>query len=228
MSLIVNANVEKYDDIYKNGHDKSYPNLDLVRLERWYFNGKPGAALDYGCGTGVNMIHLLSRGYRATGIEASAEGLKLVERKLQSLPADQRERADLKLIDPNSKRLPLDDNSLDYVVCMSVLSLLETKERIQELIAEFHRVLKPGGKMIVDVNGPTSDFAAKGKFISEDIYEFSLRDHHKGGVLCYCPQSKESFAKLFGQGWVMDDLGYVAFNYANINELEFLACVHKA
>lgn len=226
MALVVSRNVEKYEDIYKRGHDKSYPTLDLVRLESWYFKGQPGKAIDYAFGTGINTIHLLKRGYSVTGIEAAPEAIKIAERKLAEMP-ELKDRADLILIGLDDERLPLEDASYDYVVCMSVLSLLESKERIQKLIAEFHRVLKPGGKMIIDVNGPQGDFAAKGRFVGDDTYEYTLREHHKEGLLCYCPQTKEAFGKLFGDGWVVDDLGMVAFSYMGCDELEFIACVHK-
>jgi len=227
MSLVVSKNVEKYDDIYKKGHDKSYPNLDLVRLEGWYFKGDGGKVLDYGFGTGNNLIHMLRRGYSVTGAEASIEAVRLLERKLAAMP-DLKSRATLVRIETKDELLPMKDESFDFIVCMSVLSLLETKDRIQTLVTEFQRVLKPGGKMIIDVNGPGSDFALKGKFVSDDLYEYILRDHHADGILCYCPQSKESFGRLFGTGWVVDDLGMVAFDYAGMHEFEWLACVRKA
>ena len=43
--LVVKQNRDKYDDIYRKGYDKKYPNLDLVRMERWFFKGKPGRVL---------------------------------------------------------------------------------------------------------------------------------------------------------------------------------------
>jgi ubiquinone/menaquinone biosynthesis C-methylase UbiE len=226
MALVVSRNVEKYEDIYKQGHDKSYPTLDLVRLEGWYFKNQPGVALDYAFGTGVNMIHLLKRGYTVTGIEAAPQAINIARRKLDAMP-EIAGRATLKLIETDADRLPLADASFDYVVCMSVLSLLESKDRIHKLLAEFQRILKPGGKMVIDVNGPEGDFALKGRFIGDDIYEYTLREHHKEGVLCYCPKSKEAFGKLFGPGWIIDDLGMVAFEYMGCNELEFIACVRK-
>lgn len=224
-SLVVTKNVEKYEQNYRKGYDKRYPNLDMVRLEAWYFNKKTGMALDYGCGTGCNMLHLLDCGYRVVGMDASSESIKLVATKLKARPEIQ-ERSALHLIKPNEPRLPCDDESFDYVVCLSVLSLLETHERISQLIAEFHRVLKPGGKMIIDINGPESNFASKGRFVSDDTFEYFLSPDNADPLRCYCPRTKEVFAKLLS-AFVIDDVGHVSFEYVGHRDFEFLACVHK-
>lgn len=226
-ALTVPTNVQKYDDIYRRGYDKSYPNLDLVRLEKWYFKGQTGTMLDYGFGTGANAMHMLDCGYAIVGLEASKESLALAEAKLNQRP-HVKDRARFQAIDPIAERLPLDNESVDYVVCMSVLSLLESKERIAQLVAEFHRVLKPDGKMIVDINGPSGDFASKGRFVSEDLFEYTLRDHQTEPLRCYVPATKERFGALFDNGFVVDDLGWVGFSYGEMDEYEFLACVRKS
>ncbi len=223
--LVVPANVDKYDDVYRSGYDKRYPNLDLVRLEGWYLNKQPGKVLDFACGTGVNMIHMLECGYSAVGVDAAEESIKLVRRKLDSRP-DLARRASVQHLNPNERKLPFADAEFDYVICMSVLSLLESKERISAVVNEFLRVLKPNGKMIIDINGPESDFSKNGRFIGEDLFEYVLRDNQTEPLVCYCPKTKEAFAKLFDQ-FVVDDLGHVSFSYSGRDSYEFIACVRK-
>jgi ubiquinone/menaquinone biosynthesis C-methylase UbiE len=225
--LTVPGNVQKYDDIYRGGYDKSYPNLDLVRLEQWYFKNRPGVVLDYGFGTGANAMHMLDRGHTVVGLEASKESLALAAAKLAQRP-QVKDRTRFQLIGAGESRLPLDDKSVDYVVCMSVLSLLESKERISRLIDEFHRVLKPDGRMIVDINGPSGDFASKGQFVAEDVFEYTLRERQTEPLRCYVPATKEGFAALFDERFIVDDIGWVGFSYAGTDEYEFLACVRKA
>lgn len=224
-ALVVPANVDKYEDVYRSGYDKRYPTLDLVRLEGWYFKKQPGKVLDFACGTGVNMIHLLECGYRAVGVDAAEGSVKLVRRKLEGR-AELAARADVMHLDPDNRRLPFADNEFDYVVCMSVLSLLESKERIIALVNEFHRVLKPGGKMIIDINGPDSDFASKGHFIADDVFEYALHEDQEKPLRCYCPKTSESFSELF-KAFVVDDLGHTSFKYCGQDSHEFIACVHK-
>ena len=57
VSLIDVGNISDYDKLYASGYDHMYPDLDLVRLERWYFNSKSGKVLEYGFGTGENIFH---------------------------------------------------------------------------------------------------------------------------------------------------------------------------
>ena len=40
MKIFIKKNVKKYDDLYKNGQDHSYPNLDLVRILSSYIKPK--------------------------------------------------------------------------------------------------------------------------------------------------------------------------------------------
>lgn len=223
--LVVPGNVSKYDEIYANGYDKQYPNLDLVRLEGWYFKKKPGKVLDFACGTGVNMIHLAECGYTAVGVDAARESVRLVQRKLDARPG-LAGRASALQLDPNDERLPFADGEFDYVVCMSVLSLLVDKARVEQLVAEFLRILKPGGKMIVDINGPESDFAARGRFVSDDVFEYTLRPDQAEPLRCYCPKTAEAFATLFDR-FRVDDLGHVSFSYCGNDSHEFVACVSK-
>ena len=62
---------------------------------------------------------------------------------------------------PTSKKLPFKANSFDYVVAMSILSLLGSEKKVKNLLKEFRRVLKPTGKIILDVNDQASDFSGK-------------------------------------------------------------------
>lgn len=223
--LVVKVNKDKYDDIYRKGYDKKYPNLDLVRLERWYFKGKPGRVLEYAFGVGVNMIHMLECGYEVHGIEASAEAKRIVERKLESR-ADLKARARLDLISADATGLPYEDRSFDYVLCLSVLSLLESRERIEQLLREFLRVMKPGAKMILDLNGPNSDFSKQARLVGEDVYEYRGQSGKEEPRRCYCPQNEERFRGLL-KGFEIDDVGSVAFKYLGNESFEYIACVRK-
>lgn len=225
-SLVVPENVSKYEEIYRAGYNKSYPSLDLVRLEGWYFRKSGGCVLDYGFGTGVNSLHLLERGYRVYGLEAASNSLEIVGKKLAGRP-DLSAQANFRVIEGAAERLPFDSNFFDHVICLSVLSLLATKPRIQQLVQEFHRVLKPGGSMIIDINGPEAEFASKGRFVGEDTFEYHLRPGQAEALRCYVPKTAEAFGALFSGAFQVDDLGWTGFRYAGMEEYEFIACVRK-
>lgn len=217
--------IQRWDQGFASGSDKRFPSLELVRLERWFFDGKPGKALDYGCGSGVNLLYLLERGYEVDGFDSSKEGLNLVGRKLKARP-ELEPRAHLTQISTDMERLPADDATYDYLICFSVLSLLGTKERVRRMLGEFQRVLKPGGKAILDVNGPTSDFARLATKVDDEIYEYL----EKSGDIPfrnYCPDDQESFAKMLEPYFHINDMGFAAYHYMKAEVYEFIACVTK-
>lgn len=224
-SLVSADVVRRWDEAFRSGSDKRFPSLELVRLEKWYFKSKPGRTLDYGCGSGVNLIYMLESGYRVDGVDASIEGVRLVQSKLDGMPAI-RSDATLSHIRPDALRLPFEDGTFDYVICFSVLSLLGNRDRVGHLLEEFHRVMKPGAKAIIDINGATSDFARDGTAVADDIYEY--RDGPEVlPFLCYCPKDEETFATLFEPYFKMDDLGMCMHRYMHSEIFEYIACVRK-
>lgn len=218
--------ISGWEKAYSRGIDKRYPTLELVRLEKWYFGGRPGRVLEYAFGTGPNLIHLLECGHTVDAIEASRGAMELVSRKLAARP-DIAPRARLAYLPAESTRLPYEDNAFDYVNCLSVLSLLGSHDRVAVLLDEFHRVMKLGAKMIVDINAQTSEFATKGRPVGDDVFEFRVDAEH-APVPTYCPSSPEIFRDLLARRFVVDDMGFAAHKYLHSEIYEYIACARKA
>ena len=203
MTLIVKSNVKKYDKLYRSGQNHKYPNLNLVRIQRKYLSRNIGKTLDFGFGTGENLIFLAKEGHETYGLEGSKEAVKIVNKKIHNINMKNK----IQLIHFNNyKRLPFKNDFFDNIVCLSVLSLLGNKKNIIELIKEFKRVIKKNGKIVVDINGPKGDFAKLKKF--------------------YCPKNKPIFLKLFN-GLVVEKTGEVYTKYFDINDHEFIAFLTK-
>ena len=96
----------------------------------------PGSALDAACGTGRHTGRLISRGHEVIAVDQSPEMLAQAAAKV---PQAQFRVGDL-------TRLPIPDASVDLVLCALALSHLPD---VGEAIAEFRRVLRPGGRLIV-------------------------------------------------------------------------------
>ncbi|PPR40504.1 MAG: hypothetical protein CFH22_01517 [Alphaproteobacteria bacterium MarineAlpha5_Bin12] len=225
MSLIIEQNVIRYEKLYKDGHDHKYPNLDLIRLESIFLKKNKGKLLDYGFGASENTIHLAKRGYEIYGLETSNEAVKICKRKLQENGFNKFKK-NISLLQKNEEKLPYLNNSFDNIICISVLSLLQTKENIIQLINEFYRILKKNGKMIIDINGPSGDFAKKGKYISEDEFEYSLKKDNQNKLKVYCPKNQLIFKKLFDK-FIVKEIGNIQFNYFDISNNEYIACLEK-
>jgi|HubBroStandDraft_2_1064218.scaffolds.fasta_scaffold32341_2 ubiquinone/menaquinone biosynthesis C-methylase UbiE len=100
-----------------------------------------GHILDIGCAAGAEFEPLLARGFQIVGIDYSPEMLTLAHQRYAASHAVQLSRADAEL-------LPFPDASFDHVVCLGVFEYLSTYDRCLE---EIHRVLRPGGVVIISL-----------------------------------------------------------------------------
>jgi SAM-dependent methyltransferase len=99
--------------------------------------------LDAGCGAGPLFEALRDRGAIVTGFDASTGMIAVARRRLGY-------GADLQVADLGSP-LPFPDGAFDDVIASLVLHYLEDWGLV---LAEFRRVLKPGGRVIVTVDHP--------------------------------------------------------------------------
>ena len=101
--------------------------------------GLPPAArvLDVGCGAGATVTHLRDHhGLAAVGIDASARLLAAGRSQGRTLP----------LALARGERLPIGDGALDAVLAECSLSVMAD---VDAALAEFRRVLKPGGRLVL-------------------------------------------------------------------------------
>jgi SAM-dependent methyltransferase len=103
--------------------------------------------LDAGCGSGLHAAALLDRGARVTGIDASTAMVEHARRRLAGCEVELRV-ADLRA------PLPFADGGFDGI--MSALVLHYLRDWVPTL-AEFRRVLRPGGWLVFSTHHPASD-----------------------------------------------------------------------
>ncbi|MFD5142745.1 class I SAM-dependent methyltransferase [Streptomyces sp. NPDC058401] len=109
--------------------------------------------LDAGCGSGPLTAALRERGAVVTGVDSSAGMLALARRRLggdAALYDAELHDAELHEVDLRD-RLPFADGAFDDVVASLVLHYLEDWG---PTLAEFRRVLGPGGRLLVSVDHP--------------------------------------------------------------------------
>jgi ubiquinone/menaquinone biosynthesis C-methylase UbiE len=96
--------------------------------------------LDYGCGPGHDLIGFLtySRPAAVYGMDISGPSLSETADRLRVHGYD----CKLIRIVESDERIPLDDETIDYVHCSGVLNHVPNPEKI---LKEFRRILKPSG-----------------------------------------------------------------------------------
>ncbi|QUH02923.1 class I SAM-dependent methyltransferase [Saccharopolyspora erythraea] len=95
-----------------------------------------GTALDAACGTGRYARRLAELGHHVIGVDSSPDMLALARKHL---PHTDFRHGDL-------HRLPVDDAGTDLVVC--ALALTHVAD-LTTVLAEFARVLRPGGSVVI-------------------------------------------------------------------------------
>ena len=126
--------------------------LDRLEETLWWFVGMrrisdallagrraPGLRiLEAGCGAGFNTLDLTRRyGWQVFPTDRSADALEFSRR-----------RGLERLAQADVTALPYADSSFDAVTCFDVLVMLEP-ERAAAAVAEFRRVLRPGGFLLL-------------------------------------------------------------------------------
>jgi SAM-dependent methyltransferase len=118
--------------------------------------------LDAGCGSGVHAAELINRGATVTGVDLS-EGLLAVARERLG-PEVPLHRADL------SGPLPFPDDAFELVLSSLVLHYLAEWE---PTLREFHRVLVPGGRVVMSTHHPVLDLRVSGSDDYLGTYSFT-------------------------------------------------------
>ena len=201
---------------------KIYPSLELVRLEKMFFYNKTKNKnlLEYGIGDGPNTEHLLKQGYTVHGIDISEGALQSTKKRLQG-NIDLNKNLFLTKLQINAKKLDFEDDTFDYVVALSVLSLLGNLERINMLLSEFKRITKPGGKLILDINDQNSEFSAGKKEVDKNVFSLGSENDN---MECYCLEKEGDFKGLLESFFIVEDVGFSGHKIFGKRINEWIAC----
>ena len=147
--------------------------------------------LDAGCGDGTLSIELIGTGYDVSAVDASQKCVARLKESLSTfvIPGDGSfsgaSVADL-------AALPFPDSSFDAAVSGEVLEHLEDD---RSAVAEFFRVLRPGGTCIVTVPANPDLFGI------EDEWAGHVRRYEKDGLQKMFEKAGFATVELYHWGW---------------------------
>ncbi len=206
------------------GYLKKYSILEKSTDYRAYLNlvghlcgpPRPGVlVLDAGCGNGLFGRWMLREAWRHlppsnelpptyVGLDLTTQGLAdaltgqlgVGRRMLPVAPGLQYAMVDFDLLSDGHARLPFRDDTFDVICCSLVLSYLK---RPQALLAELHRVLRPGGVFVASSMKPHCDLSV--------IYRDSIGRHVTTGDV----DSGRDLLRAAGKIKLKEETGHYTF-----------------
>jgi len=162
--------------------------------------------MDYGCGPGNELINFMNTGAKKIiGIDISEKALKFAKHRI-SLYTNNVDSVELIKTTDGIDTIPLNDNSVDYIICLGVLQHVSHPEAI---LKEFFRILKNNSYIRIMVYNHDSilfhvriAYQLKGGFIGNDVDEVFTRS--TDGI--DCPISKAYKAHEFIE--ICDNVGF--------------------
>jgi len=125
-----------------------YPKFrELMKL---YGDHRGEVILDYGCGPGNDVVGfgLYSKAKTIIGMDVSLKALRLAQQRLNLHNSINSRRIELIQISDKVAKIPLKDNSVDYIYSEGVLH--HTTQPLA-ILEEFYRILKPGSEALIMV-----------------------------------------------------------------------------
>lgn len=115
----------------------------MSQLVKWADLKSDDIVLDVGCGNGHHLSYLASTIERGIGVDFSKNMIDSAQNALKNSPDSQK----LQFQVDNAQHLKtITDESVELVMCIGSFEHMLEKEKV---IKQFHRVLKPGGRIVL-------------------------------------------------------------------------------
>jgi len=138
-----------YDSKRYHSHGSSFINeIERHIVKEWALGDSETMTLDIPCGTGRLMISLAHRCEKVFAVDISAGMLSIAKERAKRAVAK-----NVAFLRANARKLPFPKNTFDTIICFNFLHLIPNEQKGQ-LMREFDRVLKPSGRIILELNSP--------------------------------------------------------------------------
>lgn len=186
------VNAEIWERIYAAGEgDLRYPSDVLVRLLAHVCDPRQDRkVLDFGCGTGANLVHLARLGFEVDGVETSKSALEQTRRRL----AAEGLSAHLHLVEA-AAGLPFETNRFDVALAWQVLYYGD-RASFRAKLDEMERVTRPGGRIIVAIAAPGDVSHVNSESLGYHMYRSGVGNQR--GCIVTIPD-RDALPELFGR-----------------------------
>jgi 2-polyprenyl-3-methyl-5-hydroxy-6-metoxy-1,4-benzoquinol methylase len=150
---LVTRTFDEKADTYAQGYtgESATAHSFTIRLQRVYEmigDRAAGRVLDIGCGPGITVEHLVTRGFEVYGVDISAEMVRECQKQFGHMPAAHFSTG-------NIEALEFQDAFFDVVLSMGVVEYVDDDA---VAVKEMVRVTKPGGVIVVTLPNRVSPY----------------------------------------------------------------------
>ena len=130
--------------ILPSPESKIYTNVLLwIRIKLALNYSNHGTVLDLCCGTGEHLFYLASEIKKGKGLDFSKQFIEKANKARITTIIN-----NIEFVEGNARRMPFEDKYFDLAYCFSSLYHIP---KVEEVIDDMTRVLKQGGKCVVDL-----------------------------------------------------------------------------
>ena len=185
----------------EGGNDLRYPNDVLVRLgARFLSKIHDRRILDFGFGTGANLLHFAAQGFAVHGVEISEHALARTRERLQAAGLS----ADLQLIGVG-QRLPYADAYFDVVYAWQMLYYNDL-DGWASTVRELERVTKRGGLIIIATAAPGDVSQVEAEPLGNGLYRSRVPGQE--GCVLLIPDRQALVALFPDRGIQIGEFGF--------------------
>jgi SAM-dependent methyltransferase len=199
---IQTRNARVWQKLYSEGkNDLHYPNDVLVRMGARLFDvSQHKKILDFGFGTGANLVHFASRGFEMSGVEISEHAIAITRERLCAANLT----AELHLVRPGEP-LSFPSGTFDLVYAWQVI-YYNDKSGWRFIVKELERVTRAGGLIIVATAAPGDSCHLMSEPLGNGMYR-SLVPTQEGCIVTI--PKKDELADYFpGRQLDIGDFGF--------------------
>lgn len=205
-----------------------WPNETLVRFFKATYmpghkeNYENKKVLDIGFGTGNNLMFLGTLGMKLYGIEVQKDICEQGMDRLMKMGYS----ADFRV--GTNAEIPFKDNFFDYILSWDVLHYEGQEDKIKKAIKEYHRVLKPGGRLYLSTVAPRHTILKDSETLGIHQYRIGLKtDFRKGQVFFYF--DRPEYIQFYFSSYFSDvQVGRVTLDYfGDINDTFIMTAVNR-
>jgi SAM-dependent methyltransferase len=218
-SLAAELNGAIWQGLYCAGKsDLRYPNDILVRLGARLFGESRGQrVLDFGFGTGANLLHFAEAGFAMHGVEVSEHALARTQEKLRA----RGRAADLHLV-RTGERLPFVDSYFHIVYAWQVLYYNDWNGW-RSTVCELERVTEDGGLILVATAAPGDVSQVEAEPLGDHVYRSRVAGQE--GCILTIPD-REALPHLFPRRLL--EIGELGFRFGATATRHWIVSYRKA